>query len=88
MNLITTTQSTHINVAHNGEKDTLSELHEMVDGFFHDTGYCLNLYMVQNGTNIYITNMEVSQSGEADDSFQDAVQMFEESLEDAGFRIV
>lgn len=87
MKPITTTQSTSVSVTHNSSKETVTDLYELIDGFRQDTCYCIQLQMTSYGTEIYLTNMEVSESGEVDDTFQDAVQQLIESLEDLDFTV-
>lgn len=87
---ITTTQSTNIMVTHNADRDTLVDLYDIIHGFSLDTQYCLNLPAQENPeiTFIYITNMEVSTNGVTDDSFEESVQQFIETLKDAGFTVL
>ena len=87
---ITTTQSTNIMVTHNAERETLVDLYDIIYGFRGDTQYCLNLPTQKNPeiTLIFITNMEVSENGVTDDSFEESVQQFIETLTDAGFTVL
>lgn len=87
MKPITTTQSTSLTVLHDGLKGTVRDLLNFIDGIQGDTGYCIYSTIIPGGTELYFTNMEVSESGETDDSFQEVIQQFQESLEDLGFTV-
>lgn len=86
---ITTTQSTNISVHHNVDRETLVDLYDTIDGFRSDSGYCINLPITRNPelTSIFISNIEVNENGVIDDSFEESVQQFIESLEDIGFKV-
>lgn len=77
-------------VTHNADRETLVDLYDIIYGFRGDTQYCLNLPAQENPeiTFIYITNMEVSENGVTDDSFEESVQQFIETLQDAGFTVL
>lgn len=87
--LVTVIQSTNVTVTHNTDKETLTDLYDVIDIFRQNTGVSISLPIQSDPTRtvIYVSFMDVSETGEADDSFQDSVLQLVDSLEDAGFTV-